>query len=178
MQATESVDTRQDRPLFRPPDLLTASRIPLAVVFLIADSAAARFVVLGIVVLTDIGDGMWARRIGGSRTGVVLDPVADKLFMLAAFIVVFRSGGLRPLEIVGVLLRDITALFTLLGVTIMKKPMTLPARAGGKAVTVSQTLALVAFLAGSDLLRPLAWATAGISLYAIWDYMHVGTSQR
>ncbi len=177
MQPTESLDMRQDRPLIKPPDLLTACRIPLAAVFLIADSAAARFVVLAVVVITDIGDGMWARRIGGSRTGAVLDPVADKLFMLTAFIVVFRSGGLRPLEVVGVLLRDITALFSFIGVTIMKKPKTLPARAGGKAVTVSQTLTLVAFLAGSDLLRPLAWATAAISLYAIWDYMHVGTSQ-
>jgi hypothetical protein len=31
-------------------------------------------------------------------------------------------------------------------------------------------LTLVAFLTDSTLLRPMAWATAGIGVYAIWDY--------
>jgi CDP-diacylglycerol--glycerol-3-phosphate 3-phosphatidyltransferase/cardiolipin synthase len=109
---------------------------------------------------------------------VVLDPVADKLFMLAAFIVVFRSGELMPWEVLGVLLRDITALISFVGVTMLRRPKTLPARAGGKAVTVCQALTLLAFLAGSELLRPLAWATAAISLYAIWDYVNVARSRQ
>jgi len=28
----------------------------------------------------------------------------------------------------------------------------------------------VAFIARSPLVRPLAWATAAVGLYAIWDY--------
>jgi len=178
VEAIERPDKRQDTALFRPPDLLTLARIPLAVGFLALDSALARLLIFAVVVLTDIGDGFWARRIGGSRAGVVLDPVADKLFMLAAFIVVFRSGDLRAYEVLGVLLRDLTALFSFIGVSLLGRPKTLPARAGGKAVTVCQGLTLVAFLAGSDLLRPLAWATAAISLYAIWDYMHVGMKRK
>lgn len=153
-------------------------RIPLAVVFLLVDAAIVRLVVLGLVVVTDVGDGIWARRIGGSKAGAVLDPIADKLFMLAAFIVVFRTGLLNPWEVLGVLLRDITALISFIGVTILRRPKTLPARAGGKAVTVCQALTLLAFLAGSELLRPLAWATAAISLYAIWDYMTVARNKR
>jgi cardiolipin synthase len=152
-------------------------RIPLAVVFLLVDTAIARFVVLAVVVVTDVGDGIWARRIGGSRAGAILDPIADKLFMLAAFIVVFRTGVLTPWEVLGVLLRDITALVSFVGVTLLNRPITLPARAGGKAVTVCQALTLLAFLAESDLLRPLAWATAAISLYAIWDYVQVARSR-
>jgi len=107
-----------------------------------------------------------------------LDPIADKLFMLAAFIVVFRTGVLTPWEVLGVLLRDITALVSFVGVTLLNRPITLPARAGGKAVTVCQALTLLAFLAESDLLRPLAWATAAISLYAIWDYVQVARSRQ
>jgi len=148
------------------------------VVFLLVDAAIVRLVVLGLVVVTDVGDGIWARRIGGSKAGAVLDPIADKLFMLAAFIVVFRTGLLNPWEVLGVLLRDITALISFIGVTILRRPKTLPARAGGKAVTVCQALTLLAFLAGSELLRPLAWATAAISLYAIWDYMTVARNKR
>ena len=69
-------------------------------------------------------------------------------------------------------------LISFIGVTILRRPKTLPARAGGKAVTVCQALTLLAFLAGSELLRPLAWATAAISLYAIWDYMTVARNKR
>ncbi|KPJ90609.1 MAG: hypothetical protein AMS18_10400, partial [Gemmatimonas sp. SG8_17] len=74
--------------------------------------------------------------------------------------------------IVGVLLRDIVAGLSFLGVLLLRRPTTLPARAGGKAVTVCQALTLAAFLMESDLLRPLAWATAGISIYAIADYVN------
>ena len=108
---------------------------------------------------------------------MVLDPVADKLFMLAAFIAVLRSGLLAWYEILGVLLRDIVAAAAFVGSVARRRPTTLPARAGGKAVTVCQLLTLVAFLASSDLLRPLAWATAAISLYAIADYMRVGLAR-
>ena len=37
-------------------------------------------------------------------------------------------------------------------------------------MTVGQLLTLAAFLLESDLVRPLAWATAAISVYAIADY--------
>jgi hypothetical protein len=47
---------------------------------------------------------------------------------------------------------------------------TVPARAGGKAVTLLQFLTLLAFLLESALLRPLAWATGAVALYALWDY--------
>ena len=61
------------------------------------------------------------------------------------------------------------------GVTILRRPVALPARAGGKAVTVCQILTLLALIAGSSLARPLAWATGAVSVYAIWDYGRVAT---
>lgn len=141
--------------------------------FLLVDNTALRLVIVAAVAASDIGDGIWARHIGGSKLGAVLDPVADKLFMASAFWVVFRGGILAPLEVVGVLLRDIVAALSFLTVLLLRKPTTLPARAGGKAVTVCQALTLMAFLMDSDLVRPLAWATAAISLYAIADYVNV-----
>jgi len=173
VEATGHIEPRQAKPWFRGPDLLTAARLPLALAFLAFDSALLRLIILAVAAATDIGDGIWARRTGGSRLGAALDPTADKLFMLAAFIVVWRSGVLAPLEIAGALLRDIVAALSFLGVLLLRRPSTLPARAGGKAVTVCQVLTLVAFLAASDLVRPLAWAAAGISLYAIADYANV-----
>ena len=172
MQATGPREAQQARALFRAPDVLTALRIPLAVAFIVWDGTDARLVILLVAALSDFVDGIWARRIGGSRAGVVLDPVCDKLFALAAFIVVWQSGTLLFVELLGVLLRDIVAFVAFLGTVVRKHPTTLPARAGGKWVTVGQLLTLLAFLLDSNLVRPLAWATAAVSVYAIADYTH------
>jgi cardiolipin synthase len=174
MQATVHDRERQARPALAGPDALSLARIPLAVAFIAVGDTWVRPVVLAVAVLTDLLDGFLARRVGPSRLGVALDPVADKLFMAAGFWVVLRSGMLAPLEVAGVLLRDIVAFLAYVTTVVRGRPTTLPARAGGKAVTVAQVLTLIAFLAESDLLRPLAWATAAVSVYAIWDYTRVG----
>ena len=160
----------QARPLFRPPDILTALRLPLAAAFVAVENSAARVAIVAVAAVTDLLDGIWARHLGGSRIGAVLDPICDKVFMAAGFWVVLKSGLLHPLEIVGVLLRDIVAVAGYLLVNLLRRPTSLPARAGGKAVTVCQLLTLGAFVLRPDLVRPLAWATVAISLYAIADY--------
>jgi cardiolipin synthase len=153
-----------------PADLFTALRIPLAVAFVLVPDANWRVAILAVAAASDFADGFVARRWGSSRLGVFLDPVADKLFMIAAFLVVIDSGALNLLEILGVLARDIAATIAFLATIVLRKPALIPARLGGKAVTVGQLLTLFAFLLGSPLLRPIAWATAGVALYAIWDY--------
>lgn len=156
-------------------DALTLARLPLAVAFLLLPSDLGRLVVLVVAAATDLLDGLLARRFGSSRFGTFIDPVADKLFMLAAFIVVALSRRLAWYEIAGVLLRDLVATIAFLVTLVSRKPMAIPARIGGKAVTIGQLLTLVAFLTGSPLLRPLAWATAAIALYAVWDYSHAAS---
>jgi CDP-diacylglycerol---glycerol-3-phosphate 3-phosphatidyltransferase len=151
-------------------DLLTLLRLPLAVLFVVMRDESVRLLILAVAAGTDLLDGFLARRLGGSRFGAFIDPVADKLFMLAAFIVVALSGTLTWYEIAGVLLRDLVATIAFVVTSVSGRPMSMPARLGGKAVTMAQLLTLVAFLTDSPLLRPLAWATAAIALYAIWDY--------
>lgn len=138
--------------------------------FLLVPDPLARLVILAVAAATDLLDGALARRLGSSRFGGFIDPVADKLFMLAAFLVVAFSGELTWYEITAVLLRDLVATIAFIVTYISGRAMAIPARLGGKAVTVAQVLALIAFLTDSPLLRPLAWATGAIALYAIWDY--------
>ena len=152
-------------------DILTLTRIPLAVAFVAVDNRLAQLAILLVAAGTDLLDGFIARRIGGSRFGAFIDPVADKLFMLAAFIVVAMSGRLAWYEIAGVLIRDIVATGAFLVTAISGRPMAIPARLGGKAVTFAQLVTVAAFLLDSPLVRPFCWATAGIGLYAIWDYV-------
>jgi phosphatidylglycerophosphate synthase len=98
--------------------------------------------------------------------------------MLAAFVVVAMSGELAWYEIAGVLLRDLVATIAFAVTYMSGRPTSIPARLGGKAVTVAQVLTLVAFLTESPLVRPLAWATAAIALYAIWDYSQAASSTK
>jgi len=169
-QATGGLGGEQARPLARLPDLLTALRVPLAAAFVLIRDPDARLAIVVAAAVSDVADGIWARRQGGSRIGVLLDPVCDKLFMGAAFFVVYEAHALSLAELGGVLLRDILAAVAFFATVLLGHPTNLPARAGGKAVTVCQVLALIAFVAGSDLLRPLVWATAAIAVYAVADY--------
>jgi CDP-diacylglycerol--glycerol-3-phosphate 3-phosphatidyltransferase/cardiolipin synthase len=159
-------------------DVLTVSRLPMALAFVLLPSNAARLAVLAAAAATDLLDGFIARRIGSSRFGSFLDPVADKLFMVCAFGVVVLSGRLAPFEVLAVLLRDVVATIAFAATLISGRPAAIPARVGGKAVTVGQVLTLVAFLLESPYLRPLAWATGAVGLYAIWDYQQVAGTRR
>jgi phosphatidylglycerophosphate synthase len=150
-------------------DLLSVLRIPLAAAFPFV-STPWRLGILAAAAATDLLDGPLARRYGSSPFGSLIDPVADKLFAASAFGVVAVSRRLELYEIVAVLLRDIVATVAFVATLVSHRPRAIPARAGGKAVTVGQTLTLVAFLTGSPLLRPMAWATGAVGLYAIWDY--------
>lgn len=153
-----------------PANLVSVLRLPLAALFVLDSRAEVRVGLLAAAAATDLVDGWLARRLGSSRLGAVLDPVTDKVFMLTAFTVLAVSQALMPLEIVGVLLRDILAPLGYLASVVVRRPFTVPARVGGKAVTTGQSLTLFAWLLGSPYLRPLAWATAAMALYAIADY--------
>lgn len=158
------------KPRFAVADALTAVRLPLAALFPFVQSPAWQIAIVAAAAATDVADGYLARRLGSSRVGVVLDPVADKVFMAVAFVTVARHGQLAWYELIGVLLRDILAVLGFVATWLLRRPVALPARAGGKAVTIAQLLTLVAAIADSAYVRHLAWATAAIAVYAIWDY--------
>ena len=151
-------------------DVVTALRLPLAALFPLVHRSGWEFAIVATAAASDFIDGKLARYVGASRAGAVLDPIADKVFAAAAFLTIASRGALTWYELAGVLLRDILAVLGFLGTWLLRRPVALPARAGGKAVTVAQILTLVAYTAGSTLVRPLAWATAAIAVYATWDY--------
>ena len=155
---------------FSPADAVTLLRIPLAVLFPLVDSTTVRLVILFLAGATDLGDGWVARRYGSSRIGAVLDPIADKLFVAVAFAVVWGEGALTWYEVVAVLARDIIATVAFVGTVATGKATAVPARLGGKVVTVLQMLTLIVFVLNWPHLQSLAWMTGGIALYAIYDY--------
>lgn len=158
------------KPTITAADVATALRFPLAAVFPLVRAPLWQLAIVAAAAATDVADGLLARRFGGSRVGAVLDPIADKVFMAVAFVTVALRGLLEWYEVIGVLLRDIVAALGFLATWLLRRPTALPARAGGKAVTIAQLLTLVAAIAESPHVRRLAWATAAIAVYAIWDY--------
>jgi phosphatidylglycerophosphate synthase len=156
-------------------DVLTALRLPLAALFPFVRSPLWQLVIVAVAAASDVLDGIAARRYGGSRAGAILDPIVDKVFMATAFLTVWWRGQIAVHELAGTLLRDIVAVSAFLGTWLLRRPVALPARAGGKAVTIAQLLTLAAAIADSPLVRPLAWATAAIAVYAIWDYGRAAT---
>ncbi|MEO8200395.1 MAG: CDP-alcohol phosphatidyltransferase family protein [Gemmatimonadota bacterium] len=176
VESTSRREVEQGRQGFTTADFITVVRLPLALAFVMLTGPWWRFGVLALAAITDLLDGFLARRFGGSRFGAVLDPIADKLFMACAFGVVLFSRRLHFYEIVAVLLRDIWATIAFAVTLVTKRPTAIPARVGGKAVTVGQMLTLLAFIANAPILRPLAWATGAMAIYAIWDYNRVAQS--
>lgn len=159
-------------------DILSVLRLPIALAFVLVADPVVRLSLLAAAAASDLLDGPIARRFGASRFGAFIDPLADKLFMGCAFGVVAVSGRLELFEIAGVLLRDIVAGVAFVMTLAGGQPASIPARAGGKAVTVAQVMTLVAFLLDSAYLRPMAWATAAVALYAIWDYQRAAPKAR
>lgn len=130
-----------------PPNLLTAARFPLAVGFLAADSTGVRLALLGMASASDLLDGWLARRLGStSRSGALLDPVADKVFMLAAFTAFLVHGEISVAQWGVLLLRDwATALGAAVALLVPGlTPATFQARMSGKVVTVLQLAAILA----------------------------------
>ena len=151
-------------------DLVSAGRIPMASHRSRAGATGGS--ALAASVASDLLDGPVARG-SAARVGPCGRPIADKLVMASASVCgVLRnvdSPRLRP-SFCGFLCFGRRCFVTTF---LSRRPRAIPARAGGKAVTVAQVLTLVAFLLDSPLLRPMAWATGAIAIYAIWDYYRV-----
>lgn len=86
--------------------LLSASRIPLAFLFL-SDHLVWRVSAIILALITDGLDGYLARRYNKmSQFGALLDPLADKFFVLLALIILVGEGRLCISEACMMLARD------------------------------------------------------------------------
>ncbi|HJR63017.1 MAG TPA: CDP-alcohol phosphatidyltransferase family protein [Gemmatimonadaceae bacterium] len=160
-------------PILALPNLLSLSRFPLAVAFVLWESAPARVVLLVLAALSDLLDGWLARkREGASRLGALLDPIADKTFVLAALLVFLAGDSLSVRDFLIILSRDIA---TLVGFLVAWRrrdldPKEFRARWLGKVTTVLQLIALLVLIVRPQLLPPLIPIIAIASAAAIVDY--------
>jgi cardiolipin synthase len=152
------------------PNVISAARFPLAAVFPLA-GGAMRIAVVALAAATDWIDGRLARgtqRV--TRVGEVLDPIADKTFMLVVLVTLGVEGTLPLWTLPLLLTRDIGVALGALVLAARGIHVRMTARRAGKVVTWMQFAAI-----GMLLLRPAAgvWLAplVGVAgLYALRDY--------
>jgi CDP-diacylglycerol---glycerol-3-phosphate 3-phosphatidyltransferase len=129
------------------PNALTITRIlmvPILVVVLLTQFSGSEFWGLGIflaAVFTDLFDGMIARRTKKvTAAGTLLDPIADKLLMSAAFISLVELGLIRAWMVVIFIGRE----FAVSGLRQLAqlKGVIIAANWWGKTKTVVQIIAI------------------------------------
>jgi CDP-diacylglycerol--glycerol-3-phosphate 3-phosphatidyltransferase len=145
-------DPNNEVPILNIPNLLTVARLFMVPIFgylvLAAeqtDSAQwASAAVFLIAALTDLIDGVWARRYGlVTNFGKIADPIADKALIGTALIALSIQGEIAWWVTGVIIFREVA--ITLLRFWVIKQGV-IPASRGGKVKTVSQIIAIVAFL--------------------------------
>jgi cardiolipin synthase (CMP-forming) len=158
-------------PLLNWPNAVSFARIPLAVAFWLVPAPAVRIGILLVAAATDWFDGWLARRRGGSVPGgEIIDPVFDKLFVLAVITALALENRLGATDVLLILVRDI--LVVVGGALVLgfgARPR-MRARMSGKSVTALQLATLVAAIAWQELVRPLAIVTGAAGAAAAVDY--------
>jgi cardiolipin synthase (CMP-forming) len=169
------------------PNLLTFLRLLLVPCFLWASMQrmyTAAFVIFVTAAVTDILDGMIARRLNvRSRLGALLDPAADKTLMVCGFIYYTFASRLPNVTIPGwltftVFIRDVLIVFFAYLLYTRIHISRFPPSVAGKVSTVLQAVTLAAAIAVNGfapgllkLAEFLFRLTLLTTLYSGWDYM-------
>ena len=175
--------------LFNLPSVLTLSliaAIPLVVACFWLDRGWAQWLSMILFVaaaVTDWFDGYFARRYHQiSRLGRFLDPIADKLLVAAALLMLVDNGqlgGINVLAAMIILAREI--LVSGLREFLAELRVGLPVSALAKWKTAVQMVAIAFLLVGdaasptiSDLGLWLIWIAAALTLITGYDYLRTG----
>jgi len=171
-------------PFFTLPNLLSLARLPLGGLFWVAlgptptsASAAAALAVLAAAAVTDMFDGMLARRSGTDLAGVGswLDPICDKLFVGTVLAALHIERGV-PLPLLAlVVARELLQLPMSLVYRViptLRRWLQYDFRASwlGKAATISQFLTIVVLILGGPA-RPFVVLSFVLGIAALLDYV-------
>jgi len=174
------------------PNVLTLSRIVLVPLFVIAfflPGDGGRWIVFVLFCLagvTDAVDGMIARRLGAVTSfGRMLDPIADKLIVSAALLMLAADKTIQGIHLVPalvILCREI--LVSGLREFLAEAAVSLPVTRVAKAKTAVQVVAIAALIASSASERMLPgvtsaalfglWVAAALTFYTGFEYLKAG----
>ena len=155
------------------PNLISISRLALAAIFVATDRADMRIVLVMVALATDYLDGWIARHVGPlTRVGAVLDPFADRVFVLVGVSAFLFEGVISTAEYFIMISRD---LMTAIGFLVARampslRAVAFQARFPGKLVTVLQLATFIGILIRPAAASPMILVVAIVSVWAILDY--------
>ena len=178
------------------PNYLTIGRIIIVPIFVFAFYLPGFYGDLTALILfivasfTDFLDGMLARLLGQeSKLGELLDPIADKIIVATALILLVMDGTIRHYEVIAaiiILTREI--LISGLREFLAKGKIKLPVSSLAKLKTVLQMVSIALLLSGETGNKIinfqdynaqtigiiLLWLSAALTLFTGYDYMRKG----
>ena len=181
------------------PNILTIGRIIIVPFFVLAFYLPGFYGDLTALILfivasfTDFLDGMLARMLGEeSKLGELLDPIADKIIVATALILLVMDGTIRHYEVIAaiiILTREI--LISGLREFLAKGQIKLPVSNLAKLKTVLQMISIALLLSGDTGNKIinfqdynaqtigiiLLWLSAFLTLFTGYDYMRKGIDQ-
>ncbi|MDY6989786.1 MAG: CDP-diacylglycerol--glycerol-3-phosphate 3-phosphatidyltransferase [Thermodesulfobacteriota bacterium] len=168
------------------PNSLTLLRIlltPLFAIYLIRHQWVGALLVFAVAAVTDGLDGFVAR-VYKQKTmlGTYLDPAADKLLLLTAFITLAVQGFIPSWLAVIVLTRDVLILFGVALLTIMERAFEARPSILSKITTVAQLAAVCSVLVGFQVPKmiqtqsSLFWFAAFMTVVSGLQYIYRGLS--
>ena len=155
------------------PNAVSMSRLVLAAAFVALRDPPARLALLAVASITDFLDGWLARRNQATtRSGALIDPIADRLFVLTALVTYLLERAISTGTFFIVLSRDNA---TLVGFFVARsipwlRAVEFRARLLGKLVTVLQLLTLAAVIVAPPAVSWLVLILAAASAASIADY--------
>ena len=155
------------------PNVVSMSRLVLAAAFVALREPSARLALLAVASVTDILDGWLARRNKATtRSGALIDPIADRLFVLTALCTFLAERLISTGAFFVVLSRDIA---TVIGFFVARsipwlRAVEFRARLLGKLVTVLQLLTLAAVLLAPSAVPLLLLVLGAAAAASIADY--------
>jgi len=170
MREPNEVRRLEDR-IFTVPNALSLARlfmVPIVMALLLARADGLATALFVLAAVTDFLDGRLARRAGPTRLGQILDPMADRL-LLSSAAVVLAVRALLPAWAVAILVgRD---LLTLVGSVVMGSKIRVN-RVGKTATAVLMgAIALVVLIPGTVIGEIMFYTGFGLSIVAGLMYL-------
>lgn len=176
--------TRRPKLTINIPNILTVLRIlvtPLFVIFLIRDLHGHALLLFVFAGISDGLDGLIARMFNQrSDLGAILDPIADKLLLTAAYLSLGILKDIPGWLTVVVISRDVLivtgiAVLTFCGVPFGIRPSLISKwTTVFQIFTVALTLLDLRFQGAALMWRMLCWATAGMTVLSGLHYTYIG----
>ncbi len=164
------------------PNLITSIRIiltPIFIIYLINDELILALLLFVLAGISDGLDGFIARCFDQkSKLGAFLDPLADKILLISAFVALSIKGHIYPWLTVTVISRDILILLGVLIMFLNSQDFSIKPSFLSKMTTCLQLVSIFAVLSESYLpffsgvKDGLFWTTGFLTIVSGLQYMH------